>query len=64
MLSISDSFSFQPSKYIHLFQSNQHFHAIEFVDRPIPEKLYILALIFPAWLLSRQDTYPHFPSLR
>ena len=23
----------------HLFQSNQHFQAIEFVDQPIPEKL-------------------------
>ena len=24
---------------IHLFWSNQHFQAIEFVDQPIPEKL-------------------------
>ena len=28
----------------HLFQSNQRFQAIEFVDRPVPEKLYIFNL--------------------
>ena len=26
---------------IHLFQSNQRFQAIRFVDRPVPEKIYI-----------------------
>ena len=31
-----------------MFQSNQRFQAIEFVDRPVPEKL-------------RRDSYPQFP---
>ena len=29
---------------IHLFQSNQRFQAIEFVDQPIPEKLNIFRI--------------------
>ena len=38
----------------HLFQSNQHFQAIEFVDQPILEKLFkSFALTFP--MLSSQN---------
>ena len=53
-----------------MFQSNQRFQAIEFVDRPVPEKRDIFALIFPkhssqnkciAWRPSRRDSYPQFP---
>ena len=29
---------------IHLFQSNQRFQAIEFVERPVPEKLDIFRI--------------------
>ena len=29
---------------IHLSQSNQRFQAIEFVDRPVPEKLFRINL--------------------
>ena len=29
---------------IHLFQSNQRFQAIEFVDQPVPEKLQIFCI--------------------
>ena len=40
--------------FIHLLQSNQPFQAIEFMDRPVSEKLYIFALIFPKF--SSQNT--------
>ena len=37
----------------HLFQSNQRFQEMKFVDRPIPEKLEIfLSFLFYAWLSS------------
>ena len=42
-----------PHWSIHLFQSNQRFQAIEFVDRSAPEKLDIFAVIFPK--LSSQN---------
>ena len=32
---------------IYLFQSNQRFQAIEFVDRPVPIKLYIFRINLP-----------------
>ena len=35
----SDSYFFQPLSSVHLLQSNQHFQAIEFVDRHVSEKL-------------------------
>ena len=40
--------------FIHLFQCNQRFQAIEFVDRPVSEKLFIFALTFPKF--SSQKT--------
>ena len=39
-----------------MFQNNQRFQAIEFVDRPVPGKLYPYALIFPPCLSTRPDT--------
>ena len=39
-----------------MFQNNQRFQAIEFVDRPVPGKLYPFALIFPPCLSTRPDT--------
>ena len=35
----------------HLFQSNQRFQAIEFVDRPVPEKLDV----FRSFLFHRHE---------
>ena len=40
---------------IHLFQSNQSFQAIEFVDRPVRKSLTSLTLIFPK--LSSQNIH-------
>ena len=40
--------------FIHLFQCNKRFQAIEFVNRPVSEKFYIFALIFPKF--SSQNT--------
>ena len=42
----------------HLFQSNQHFQVIEFMDQPVPEKFDIFrSFLFYAWL----SLYPQFP---
>ena len=42
----------------HLFQSNQRFQVIEFMDQPVPEALDIFrSFPFYAWLLL----YPQFP---
>ena len=37
----TDSHFFRPLSSVHLFQSNQRFQAIEFVDRQVLEKLLI-----------------------